>query len=72
MFEAVERHTKTNVAHEAIEDVTNPEAPKIDRMESFWLAETLKYFYLLYAHPDVISLANYVFTTEAHPLRRPR
>ncbi|EGO55734.1 hypothetical protein NEUTE1DRAFT_67654 [Neurospora tetrasperma FGSC 2508] len=42
-----------------------------DSMESFWLAETLKYFYLLFAEPDVVSLDEYVFNTEAHPFRRP-
>ena len=39
--------------------------------QSFWLAETLKYFYLVFAAPDVISLDEYVFNTEAHPLKRP-
>ncbi len=40
-----------------------------DKMESFWLAETLKYFYLLFVDdPDVIPLDKYVFNTEAHPL----
>lgn len=43
-----------------------------DSMESFWLAETLKYFYLVFAEPDEISLDEYVLNTEAHPLRRPR
>ncbi|GAX82024.1 hypothetical protein CEUSTIGMA_g9452.t1 [Chlamydomonas eustigma] len=40
-----------------------------DKMESFWLAETLKYFFLLFSdEPDVIPLDKYVFNTEAHPL----
>lgn len=42
------------------------------RQQSFWMAETLKYFYLIFSPPDVISLDDYVFNTEAHPLRRPR
>ena len=38
-------------------------------MESFWLAETLKYFYLLFSDdPDLIPLDEFVFNTEAHPL----
>ena len=45
--------------------------PKFDGMESFWTAETLKYFYLIFAETDVVSLDEYVFNTEAHPLRRP-
>eukprot|EP00798_Chlamydomonas_sp_ICE-L_P014757 gene14757-20806_t len=40
-----------------------------DKMESFWLAETLKYFYLLFSDdPNEIPLDEYVFNTEAHPL----
>lgn len=41
-----------------------------DNMESFWMAETLKYFYLLFSERDFISLEEYVFNTEAHPLPR--
>lgn len=42
-----------------------------DKMESFWTAETLKYFYLIFSSPDMISLDDWVFNTEAHPFRRP-
>lgn len=42
-----------------------------DILQSFWLAETLKYFYLIFSPPDLISLDDYVFNTEAHPLKRP-
>ena len=45
---------------------------RVDRMESFWMAETLKYFYLTFAEPDVVSLDEFVFNTEAHPFRRPK
>lgn len=38
-------------------------------MQSFFLAETLKYFYLLYSPSSVISLDEWVFNTEAHPLK---
>jgi hypothetical protein len=38
-------------------------------MESFWIAETLKYFYLLFEDdPNVLPLDQWVFNTEAHPL----
>jgi len=38
-------------------------------MESFWLAETLKYLYLLFEDdPTVFSFDEWVFNTEAHPL----
>ena len=39
--------------------------------QSFWLAETLKYFYLIFSDHDEISLDDFVFNTEAHPFRIP-
>jgi hypothetical protein len=43
--------------------------PQLDKkMESFWVAETLKYLYLLFEDdPSVISFDEWVFNTEAHP-----
>ena len=37
-------------------------------MESFWLGETLKYFYLLFADENPFPFDKWVFNTEAHPL----
>lgn len=70
MFKSVYSHTRTDIAHAAILDVFNSTAPKDDSMESFWTAETLKYYYLIFSEPDVLSLDDYVFNTEAHPMRR--
>jgi mannosidase alpha-like ER degradation enhancer 2 len=41
-----------------------------DRMESYFLAETLKYAYLLFAPASALDFDAVVFNTEAHPLRR--
>lgn len=75
MFTAIQNITLTELANAAIVDITATGAdglpPRDDRMESFWLAETLKYFYLIYSEPDLISLDEYVLNTEAHPLKRP-
>ena len=71
MFTAIENATRTDLANSAIHDVLQVPPEKADRMESFWMAETLKYFYLMFSEPDVVSLDEYVFNTEAHPLRRP-
>src|SRR5258708_6994774 len=60
MFKAIQAHTTTELAHSAIDNVMNPAPGKVDEMESFWLAETLKYFYLLYSEPTVVSLDEYV------------
>ena len=35
---------------------------------SFFLAETLKYLYLLFGPPSVLPQDQFVFNTEAHPL----
>ncbi|RDA89146.1 hypothetical protein CP532_2227 [Ophiocordyceps camponoti-leonardi (nom. inval.)] len=73
MFVAVSNGTRTEFANAAVLDVTKAEypLPKEDYMESFWLAETLKYFYLVFSPPDVISLDHFVLNTEAHPFRVP-
>lgn len=40
-----------------------------DTQQSFFLAETLKYLYLLFSPADVLPLDEWVFNTEAHPLK---
>jgi mannosyl-oligosaccharide alpha-1,2-mannosidase len=60
----------------ALQNITKPllntqvnTGDKDNMMQSFFLAETLKYLYLLFSPPSVISLDEWVFNTEAHPLR---
>lgn len=60
MFEAIMKHTTTPIANARLRDVTNPNPQQEDSMESFWLAETLKYFFLLFSEPDVVSLDDFV------------
>jgi len=72
MFKSIDMATRTKFGNAAVSDVFQKEPTKEDHMESFWMAETLKYFYLIFSEPDVISLDDYVFNTEAHPFRRPR
>jgi mannosyl-oligosaccharide alpha-1,2-mannosidase len=71
MFENIQTVARTDIAYAAIEDVTDINTTKADSMESFWMAETLKYFYLLYSEADVVDLDVFVLNTEAHPFRRP-
>jgi mannosyl-oligosaccharide alpha-1,2-mannosidase len=71
MFENIQAVARTDIAYAAIEDVTDTNTTKANSMESFWMAETLKYFYLLYSEPDVVDLDVFVLNTEAHPFRRP-
>lgn len=60
MFQSIEKRARTQYAHAAIDDVRNPASDQLDYMESFWLAETLKYFYLIFSEPSVVSLDEYV------------
>jgi mannosyl-oligosaccharide alpha-1,2-mannosidase len=71
MFQAIETHTRTTFANAAISDVMKKPIEQYDNMESFWLSETLKYFYLIFSDPDTVSLDDFVFNTEAHPFRIP-
>jgi mannosyl-oligosaccharide alpha-1,2-mannosidase len=63
MFTAISNATKTEVSHSAIADVMCPhgqETRKLDECESFWMAETLKYFYLIFSEPELVNLDDYV------------
>ncbi|EEA23988.1 hypothetical protein EYB25_004884 [Talaromyces marneffei] len=71
MFQSIARYCRTQLADSAISDVTSTTPELLDEMESFWLAETLKYFYLLFSDPSVVSLDDYILNTEAHPFKRP-
>lgn len=71
MWNAIVSQTRTEAGNSAIDNVLLAKSGKTDEMESFWLAETLKYFYLLYSDPNVISLDEWVLNTEAHPFKRP-
>jgi ER degradation enhancer, mannosidase alpha-like 2 len=62
------RHCKTDAGYAALSDVESK--TKKDAMESFFLAETLKYLYLLFAPREALDLNKVVFNTDAHPLRR--
>ncbi|PSK53959.1 Mannosyl-oligosaccharide 1,2-alpha-mannosidase IC [Elsinoe australis] len=71
MFKAISDHTRGVYGNSAIDDVTKTLPEKNDSQESFWLAETLKYFFLLFSEESVVSLDEWVLNTEAHPFRRP-
>jgi hypothetical protein len=68
LFEDFVRHCRTEAGYAAIKDVTTME--QADEMESFVMAETFKYFYLLFAPPQTLDLDKAVLNTEAHPLQR--
>jgi hypothetical protein len=68
IFNDFVKYCRTDTGYAALNDMVTKE--KRDEMESFALAETFKYFYLLFAPPGTLDFDKVVFTTEAHPLRR--
>ena len=73
IFLAIEKHTKQpdGRGYCSIDSVldANKHYFSRDKMESFFLAETLKYLYLLFSDDEtLLPLDKWVFNTEAHPL----
>ena len=68
MFGDFVKYCRVDSGYAALRNVVTKE--KRDEMESFALAETFKYFYLLFAPPETLDFDKVVFNTEAHPLRR--
>ena len=66
--QAIEKHCKTENGYSGISNVYDANPRKDDVQQSFFLAETLKYLYLIFSDDDVIPLDKFVFNTEAHPL----
>ncbi|KAG0220957.1 mannosyl-oligosaccharide alpha-1,2-mannosidase, partial [Mortierella sp. GBA43] len=70
IFEAIEKYSKVaSGGYSSIHDIRRKDQIDFsDKMETFFLAETLKYLYLLFGPNDIFPLDKYVFNTEAHPL----
>ena len=68
MVDSVLHYTRTEHGFAALRSVVTKE--QNDRMESFFLAETLKYAWLLFAPAEKLDLNAVVFNTEAHPIHR--
>jgi len=70
IFQAIEKHCKIpSGGYATITNVDEVPVKYEDKMETFFLSETLKYLFLLFSDGDTtIPLSKYVFNTEAHPL----
>jgi mannosidase alpha-like ER degradation enhancer 2 len=68
MFDDFVKYCRTDSGYAALADVTSKQ--QRDEMESFVLAETFKYFYLLFAPPETLQFDKVIFNSEAHPLIR--
>ncbi|KAL5699617.1 mannosyl-oligosaccharide 1,2-alpha-mannosidase [Ranunculus cassubicifolius] len=67
IFQAFEKNSRVESGYVGLKDVNT--GVKDNMMQSFFLAETLKYLYLLFSPTSTISLDEWVFNTEAHPLK---
>jgi len=70
MLDDFVKYCRTDSGYAALADVISKQ--QRDEMESFVLAETFKYFYLLFAPPETLQFDKVIFNTEAHPLNRVR
>lgn len=67
VFQSIEKYCRTTYGYGSLQDVNRPGSVE-DRMESFFMAETLKYLYLIFDPDSEIDILNkHVFNTEAHP-----
>jgi len=68
MFDDFVKYCRADSGYAALADVVTKQP--LDEMQSFVLAETFKYFYLLFASPETLQFDKVIFNTEAHPLKR--
>jgi len=61
-------HCRTDAGYTVLKNVVTKE--KGDLMPSYFLAETLKYLYLIFAPDQALDFDQVIFNTEGHPLRR--
>src|SRR5680860_250076 len=66
IFQRIVRWCRNDVGFAHLEDVRTKE--QSDGMQSFFLAETLKYAYLLFAPKGTLDFNEVIFNTEAHPI----
>ncbi|KAG8228156.1 hypothetical protein J437_LFUL002810 [Ladona fulva] len=68
VLRSLQKYARVPCGYAAVKDVRT--GVHEDRMDSFVLAETFKYLYLLFADPSdlILDLDEFLFTTEAHLL----
>lgn len=65
---ALEKHCRAEAGYSGIQNVYMETPQKDDVQQSFIFAETFKYLYLIFSDDSLLSLDEWVFNTEAHPL----
>jgi hypothetical protein len=67
-YEDIVKYCRAPQGYAHIENVIIKE--QSDQMSTFFIAETMKYFYLLFSDQEEINPGLCVFSTEAHPFRK--
>ncbi|XP_038655624.1 mannosyl-oligosaccharide 1,2-alpha-mannosidase IA [Scyliorhinus canicula] len=66
--QALEKSCRVTAGYSGIRDVYSDQPSHDDVQQSFFLAETLKYLYLMFSDDDLLPLDHWIFNSEAHPL----
>uniref|UniRef100_A0A671UCL5 alpha-1,2-Mannosidase n=1 Tax=Sparus aurata TaxID=8175 RepID=A0A671UCL5_SPAAU len=66
--QAIDKYCRVSGGFSGVKDVYSSNPTYDDVQQSFFLAETLKYLYLLFSSDDLMPFESWVFNTEAHPL----
>eukprot|EP00760_Papus_ankaliazontas_P019459 PhM_4_TR18027/c0_g1_i1/m.93096/K01230/MAN1; mannosyl-oligosaccharide alpha-1,2-mannosidase len=70
MVKAIMKHCKVEEGgYSGLRHVNILPAPRDNLMQSFWMAETLKYLYLIFCDDAALDLDKWVLNTEAHPFK---
>jgi len=64
---SIEKYCRCGVGYCGVKDVTTKSVTHDDEQQSFFLAETLKYLFLIFSDNSILDLNEWVFNTEAHP-----
>ncbi|KAI4789662.1 hypothetical protein KUCAC02_035107 [Chaenocephalus aceratus] len=68
LLQAIDKYCRVSGGFSGVKDVYSSNPTYDDVQQSFFLAETLKYLYLLFSSDDLMPFDSWVFNTEAHPL----
>lgn len=72
IMQALNTHCKVDAGYAGLLNPNKTEPEDDDTQQSWFLAETLKYMYLLFSDDEFLRLDEWVFNTEAHPMRADR
>ena len=69
IFQSLRKYCRTEIGYAGIGDVRRPNQFPLPTQQSWFLAETLHYLYLTFESSSFMPLDEWVYNTEAHPLK---